>query len=238
MKTWAETEVRLACENERRQCNGDEAEYGIGCYESALKAFKCLLEDNHSGMSIQITKQILNRLIDHKPLTPITNSDDEWFFAWDDIELHTSTYRDLRVGGLYKTEYQDGRIEVSDIRRVVCKDVNHPNATFTNSFIRDIVDKMYPITLPYMPYSKPIVVYTEDFLYDTNLHYDSDTLAVYHLDHPEYGKEMISIYFKDIDGKFVEIDEEEFDKRKAEYVRRISTEKGDRNDDINEEEAK
>ena len=238
MKTWAETEVRLACENERRQCNGDEAEYGIRCYESALKAFKCLLEDNHSGMSIQITKQILNRLIDHKPLTPITNSDDEWFFAWDDIELHTSTYKDLRVGGLYKTEYQDGRIEVSDIRRVFCKDINNPNATFTNSFITDIVDKMYPITLPYMPYSEPIIVYTEDFLYDTNLHYDSDTLAVYHLDHPEYGKEMIGRYFKDIDGKFVEIDVEEFIKRKAEYVKRISTEKGDRNDDINEEETK
>lgn len=36
------------------------------------------MEDGHSGMSIGITKNILNRLIAGKPLTPIVDTEDIW----------------------------------------------------------------------------------------------------------------------------------------------------------------
>lgn len=43
-----------------------------------MRAFESLLGDGHSGMSIGITKNILNRLIDGKPLTPIEDTEEVW----------------------------------------------------------------------------------------------------------------------------------------------------------------
>lgn len=80
MIEWAENEVKLACERERKVSGTPEGEwdYGCACYESALKAFKSLVKDGHSGMSIGFTKHILNRLIDRKPLSPIEDTEDVW----------------------------------------------------------------------------------------------------------------------------------------------------------------
>ena len=72
MKSWAEKEIEIACAREKANAeDSDEWNYGVACYQSALKAFNSLCEDGHSGMSIGFTKNILNRLIDGKPLTPI-----------------------------------------------------------------------------------------------------------------------------------------------------------------------
>lgn len=71
MTEWAKREVEIACKRENPDRKEGEFDYGYACYESALKAFYCLMEDWHSGMSIGITKNILNRLIDGKCLTPI-----------------------------------------------------------------------------------------------------------------------------------------------------------------------
>lgn len=68
MKSWAEREVEIACKHENPDRKEGEWDYGCACYESALKAFKSLMEDGHSGFSIAMTKHILNRLIDHKPV--------------------------------------------------------------------------------------------------------------------------------------------------------------------------
>lgn len=66
MLDWAKREVELACKRENPDRKPGEWDYGCACYESALKALKSLLEDGHSGFSISLTKQILNRLIDRK----------------------------------------------------------------------------------------------------------------------------------------------------------------------------
>lgn len=64
MLEWAKREIELACKRERGDRPENEFDYGCACYTSALKAFESLLNDDHSGMSIMITKHILNRLID------------------------------------------------------------------------------------------------------------------------------------------------------------------------------
>lgn len=74
LREWAQREVALACKREKPDRKEGEFDYGCACYESALKAFNSLLEDGHSGMSIGYTKQILNRLIDGKPLTPVEDT--------------------------------------------------------------------------------------------------------------------------------------------------------------------
>ena len=78
MLEWAKQEVELACKRERGHRSKYEFDYGCACYESALKAYKSLLGDGHSGMSIGYTKHILNRLIDGKVLTPIEDTPDIW----------------------------------------------------------------------------------------------------------------------------------------------------------------
>ena len=82
LETWAEKEIELACQRARDRVaelgHEKDAEYAIDCYKSALKAFRSLLQDQHSGMSISFTTHILNRLILGEPLSPITGEDDEW----------------------------------------------------------------------------------------------------------------------------------------------------------------
>ena len=75
MKDWAELEVEIATKN--------SDEYTKGCYESALKAYKSLCADGHSGCSFSITSNILKRLLDNKPLSPINETDfpDEPYFT-------------------------------------------------------------------------------------------------------------------------------------------------------------
>ena len=70
-------EIELAKKQEEKNAP-DDCNYGNACYDSAYKAFESLLNDNHSGMSIRITKSILDRLIDNKPLTPIYDDKEEW----------------------------------------------------------------------------------------------------------------------------------------------------------------
>lgn len=45
MKSWAEREVEIACKHENPDRKEGEWDYGCACYESALKAFKSLMED-------------------------------------------------------------------------------------------------------------------------------------------------------------------------------------------------
>ena len=78
MLDWAKNEVAIASNREKCNAKDGEWDYGVACYESALKAFKSLCGDDHSGLSIGITKNILNRLIDGKPLTPIEDTEDIW----------------------------------------------------------------------------------------------------------------------------------------------------------------
>ena len=54
MTEWAKKEVKLFKEK--------QDDYGKLCADSALKAFLSLVEDNHSGLSIKITQNLLNRL--------------------------------------------------------------------------------------------------------------------------------------------------------------------------------
>lgn len=68
MMEWAKREVEIASKRERGDKPESEWDYGCACYDSALKAFESLCGDGHSGFSIGITKGILNRLIERKPL--------------------------------------------------------------------------------------------------------------------------------------------------------------------------
>lgn len=226
MTEWAQNEIAIACAREKSDTPDDEWDYGVACYESALRAFNSLMEDGHSGFSIHMTKHILNRLIDGKCLTPIEDKPDMWF---DDPSFHESdgtyTYQCKRCFSLFKDVYPDGTVKYHDNDRCYCKDVN-TGSTFGSGRANRLINEMFPITMPYMPSDKSYVMLMEDFLYDPK-YGDYDTVAYHKIINPD-GKEIIvNKYMKETDNGFVDIDYKEFLERKASYLARKIEEEPD-----------
>ena len=215
MLTWAEKEIEIACKRERGDSPPEEFDYGCACYESALKAFKSLIGDRHSGASIGITKHVLNRLIDGKPLTPIEDTPD----MWNDISDRTDDkegyvlFQCKRMSSLFKYVYTDGTVRYSDSNRQYGVDVNNPANVFTTGLVTKLIDEMFPITMPYCP-GKAIAVYCEDFLIDEK-NGDFDTRWISYIIKPDGEKIEINRFFKASEDGWDEIDEVEYNERKA-----------------------
>ncbi len=214
MKEWAKREVEIACKKENPNWDGKSFDYGCACYQSALKAYQSLCEDGHSGMSFNLTKNILIRLMEGNPLTPITDAD---FFVENDLPLESEEYlkeRGLksnlqcpRKSSLFRRETLDGKVSYSDIDRVYVIDQN--GHTWHNGKARDIVDKMFPITMPYLPSDKQYKVYGEDFLLDErNGAYDHQ--AFLYVITPEGNKIELDEYYKEVNGEMVKISKDEY----------------------------
>lgn len=214
MLTWAENEIDIACKRERADCDDKDGwDYGVACYESALRAFKSLMGDGHSGFSIGITKNILNRLIDGKPLTVIEDVPEVWNEVVYLNKNGSREYQCKRMSSLFKTVHTDGSVGYSDNGRVICANIDSPDIGFTCKLARDIIDAMDPIRMPYYPVGK-YKVYMEDFLVDHN-NGDYDTQGVLYAIHPSGEKIEINRYFAEVDRKFVEITAEEYAERKT-----------------------
>lgn len=215
MMIWAENEVDIACKRERADNDNKTGwDYGVACYESALKAFKSLLEDEHSGFSINITKNILVRMIEGKPLTPIEDTPESWNMLTYRGRNSDEEYQCKRMSALFKYVYSDGTVKYSDIDRVTCVSVDNPNASYTCKVARDIIDAIFPITMPYMPKSKPYKVVMEDFLVDP-ANGDYDTQGVLYAIDPDGNRIEINRYFAEVNRRFVEITPEMYFERKA-----------------------
>lgn len=217
MFDWAKEEVRLACELENPNRKEGEFDYGCACYESALKAFETLLSDVHSGYSIMITKNILNRLIDGKCLTPITDIPE----VWNEVpsfrkEDGRRCYQCKRMFSLFKDVYPNGTIKYSDTDRCYGVDIGNENASYHSGLIDKVIDELYPITMPYIPNNKSIKVVCETFLYDPR-NGDFDTRAIHYAIMPDEKRVHIGRYFAEIDGEFKEITRQEYHER---YINR------------------
>lgn len=213
MREWAKREVEIACKYENPNRKEGEFDYGCACYESALKAFDSLLEDGHSGFSIGLTKQILNRLIDGKPLVPIEDTDDSWEYVGE-FDDRSKRYQCKRMSSLFKTVYPDGKIEYSDSNRTVMIEL-YSNTTWHSGFINSIVGELFPLTMPYMPADNPYKVFCEEFLTDPK-NGDYDTIGVFYILKPDGEKHVVNRYFKEGNGRYGwdEISQEEFDERR------------------------
>lgn len=166
---WAEREVELACKKENPNWDGKSFDYGCACYQSALKAYKSLCEDEHSGFSFGLTKNILIRLMEGLPLTPITDDDflgvePEIWASPEYLKEHElkSSLQCPRMSSLFRDETLDGKITYSDIDRTIMHDANGDGWWHSNVPSR-LVDEMFPITMPYYPKVEKFKVYGETF---------------------------------------------------------------------------
>ena len=146
LKDWAKKEVEVACKRENPNWDGESFDYGCSCYMSALKAFESLCDDGHSGYSFSVTRSILKKLLDNRPLTPITDED---FANQTSIFDDREEYQCSRMSSLFKTVYEDGSVEYSDVNRDYSFDAEFPDDTFSCGFDTDFLDRLIPITLPY-----------------------------------------------------------------------------------------
>lgn len=215
MKSWAEAEVERAIKA------NEECEYITECYKSALKAFKSLEGDGHSGMSIRYTKQMLNRLIDRFPLVDITDEDDNWkeiskCHRSDNIDKH---YQCTRYTALFKEVYSDGTVKYHDNNRVSCTSIDRPELSWWhNGFVTQLIHEMFPISMPYFPSTKPIKVYCEEFLSAdakaNSSREDFDTLGILYVINICDERIDINRFFKEVPEGWIEINEDEYTSRK------------------------
>ena len=216
MYDWAEQECRLACkkENPNFDFDSDDFDYGCSCYKSALKAYKSLMIDGHSGTSFSFTRNILERLMRHEPLTPITDDDFEGGnLIYDDEDLESmglkSEIQCPRMSSLFRKETIDGEVTYCDVNRAYCVNIETPSDTFSSS-VNNIVDELFPIKMPYLPEKEKYKVYVQTFLTDRK-NGDFDTRGIIYLITPDGKRIDINRYYTEKNGEMVEISKDEYD---------------------------
>lgn len=208
---WAQREVELACKKENPNWDGKSFDYGCSCYQSALKAFKSLMDDGHSGFSFNMTRQILNHLMEHKPLTPITDADFE--NAVYSEKPHGGISKQCpRMGSFFKDIDPDGTVKYHDIDRAYCIDVNNKYNTFHSKLLCSIIDEMFPITMPYIPESGDYKIYVDEFLLDAK-NGDFDHQRIHYIVTPSGEKIPVQGWcFREVDNKMVRYTDDEYEK--------------------------
>lgn len=151
---WAKHELNLARENEIAQCKKEEdyqpgnEDYGLMCYDAAEHLLAVFQEQGHSGYSAKVVKEIFSRLVDGKPLTPVTDEEDQWCKTYVLEAISEKRYQHKRMSSLFKHVKEDGTISYYDMNRVRAYDKEH--GSFSTIHIDDIMNEYFPITFPYV----------------------------------------------------------------------------------------
>ena len=184
---WAEREVEIWKED----CKDDpDIVYISGCVESALKAYKAVLEDSHSGMSWCITKDILTTLMEGKPLTLLADREEDW------DQISDNKWQNKRYSKLFKKVDEDGVPHYHDIGRFTC--IDQKGAYFANGFIFSEVEKLVdPIKMPYYP-GEIVRIYVHEYKF-TDKPGDFDTIFIDDCFGPYTGVVKAKTWYKEDD---------------------------------------
>lgn len=226
MIEWAENEVKIACELERGDKLKNEGDYVCTCYESALKAYKAILDDGRAGFYCYMTRRIFDRLSKGLPLTPIEDTEDVWEDIASSCEGDDSytIYRCKRMSKLFKYVYDDGQVEYRDLGRFCCYNLGS-SVGYYSGLVDRIMYETFPVTMPYYPEENHIKVFCEDYLTDPK-NGDFDTVGILYVIKP-YGERIeINRYFKADHNGSKEISFEEYGERIAMHKAREKKEEG------------
>ena len=215
MKEWAEEECKIACKRENPDWDGESFDYGCGCYQSALKAYKSLCDDGHSGFSFIVTRNILKRLLDELPLTPIEDTPDVWNEITTKYEDGSESFQCNRMSSLFKHIDKDGNVTYSDVNRSYCQELTDPEDTYSGG-ANKIIDELFPITMPYYPKNgNKYKIITDTFLAKgfEGDETDFNTRAILYVITPEKERVEVNRYYGEKDGHLVEITKGEYNER-------------------------
>lgn len=208
---WALNELKLAIESLSSEDNAEVRAQSEKCFKSAINAYFNLVADKHSGSTIAVTKQIFNRLVDVMPLTPIEDTDD----IWQKIEGSKGGYICKRFTSLTKYIDKNGKVTYHDSRRSVCMDIP-TGSRYNSGFVDGLIDQLLPISMPYNPSSKKIIVRTNEVTVGDNWYLG---ISDAHLPSGENVAIDKYVILNEKAGKADEITEEEFKKVYLEHTK-------------------
>ena len=211
LDNWVDTEIKKACKRENPNWDGESFDYGCSCYknagDAAKAAFAELVKEGHSGFSWNMTIGILKRLIDQKPLTPITEEDFEGVEPYDSYD-GAQCYQCPRYTSLFMHKYKDGKVELVDVDRAVCFDINEPRDRWGGG-MSQIVDEMFPVTFPYSPANDYYKVAVEEVLYDKALG-DYDMYKIHYIEKPNGDKVEVNKCLKEEIDHWVKYEDSDY----------------------------
>lgn len=215
---------RFMAEFDKENTDSFGREYKMGCIKSALKAYCSLCADGHSGYSISETMAFLRRMVDHLPLTPLTEDESEWNEIDDDE--NGKLFQSRRCPSVFKTVNSNGT-SYRDVDCVVKLDLE-TGLEWSNGWVTKMVDERFPITMPYMPSGKRFVVEGREFD-STNANPGMyDTVLISRIVPVDGDKEPIEInkMYKEVElgngkSEMVEIGKMEYNRRYKHYLKFI-----------------
>lgn len=143
---WAEHEVELAKKNETN-------EFGYAdCLDTALEAYKVLVNGEDNGSNVFVASNILQRLVKGINLTPIEDIDNEW----ERCSYVEGIFQSRRCSSLFKNVDDSGNVTYSDVSRCVFQDAC--GGRWHSGTADKVCNELFPITFPYVPNIKPYVV--------------------------------------------------------------------------------
>ena len=203
-----EVEYAIDCERKEAIEENDDTflDYIIECYRSALRAYETMAADGHSGMSWSLTRQILNRLMEGKPLKELNSYSDrpeEWGERSHWIVDDSAVFNNIRYPALSYRVNTSGKAIYHDTDRWVFEAPDCPNIPWNNGFLSSYLDEKFPIQFPYNPIT--IHVRVEEILTDP-AHGDYDAQHIIDFADPETGRKVcVDAYFEEVDGEWKEI---------------------------------
>lgn len=204
MLSWAENEVKLKKEAERKSLKDEDSMfcgYVDGCLDSALKAYKSLTEDGHSGMSFSITRSILEQLLHEIPLTPIEDVPEVWNSCHDlyDSRSKEQHFQNSRRFSLFKDIDANGNVTYRDNDNDVLDEIHlkdgHVSCLGSNRTIKILkyfLPEALEIKFPYIPPRYPYRVKLSENLDDTSSDRDYNYLS--YIQKPNFDRLTINKY--------------------------------------------
>ena len=214
MKSWAAKEIELSKDDTAK-----DNEYYAMILDNALEAYETMLDAGHSGMSIQITLHVLNRLVSGKPLTEINLEDPNvWNFITEhdeddeyvEYEYKEKMYQCNRMSSLFKYErdevivykndkpvvVQEKQIVYKDNSRIICQDL-YTGHRWTYGFVTNLIHEMFPIPNPYYPTEKPeFVVHVRGYTDEDGV----ESLDIFYAIKADGTRIDINKYYQEKDG--------------------------------------
>ena len=226
---WAKGEVEKAIAAEKRLTfdnQGDDdtedlleiSDYLCKPYEIALKAYMALAEGGEEFAFPAM--QILNRLMCGKPLATIYDVPETWNVGCVRPENGQTTYQCKRAPDIFKIVDVYGNVKYFDADRCECRNRAEPQHLYESELASDILDKLYPVTMPYYPSSEPFIFDCEEFPIEDSGPY-TRMIAFYSLQTPNGETVTIELYYaQKEDFTWATVPKDIFEQEKKEYERR------------------
>ncbi len=171
--------------------------------ESALHLLKTLVKENPTIFSVADIEDTFLRLVHDLPLTPLTDENADWQAdGWSG-----------RCRRVYRKKDKDGNYRYYDVDRTIIDD----GESIYQGSDSKIVDKFFPITLPYYPPIKPYKLKVEYLLVDEK-EGDYDTKGYLYIIQPDGTKFEVNEYYKYISNQRVQITKAEYEDRKEHAI--------------------